>query len=240
MKTALCRNGRKTSACRGSLAAIVVFSLTLSLAAQSARTQTASVHARPNPAAASAAAAPERPNLDGTMFDLQRITVATDSDIADLDIDKWKAGWRTAWLKNGSRKHQAEQVAESLRRNLKDAVPDLITGVQSSRGSVSATFKLYNDLNLVVESLDSLIEATRSYGKKGESGPLANDFAALGRVRQDLSSYIQQTAASLEPKMKVPGSTPPSSSTHLPKKVVIDDNAPNSKPVKKKAASLDQ
>ena len=239
MKTTLRRNGRKISACRGSLAAIAVFSLTLSLAAQSARTQTASVQPRPNPAA-STAAAPERPNLDGTMFDLQRITVATDSDIADLDIDKWKSGWRTAWLKNGSRKHQAEQVAESLRRNLKDAVPGLITDVQSSRGSVSATFKLYNDLNVVVESLDSLIEATRSHGKKGETGPLANDYAALGRVRQDLSSYIQQTAASLEPRMKVPGSTPPSSSTHLPKKVVIDDNAPNSKPVKKKTASLEQ
>ncbi len=242
MNTYLRPNRRKINACRGRLAAIAVFFLTLSLGAQSTRTQTASVRVRPNPAAGSATAAPERPNLDTTMFNLQRITVATDSDIADLDVNHWKAGWRSAWLKSGSRKRQAEEVADSLRRNLKDAVPDLITDVHNSRGSVSASFKLYNDLNLVVESLDSLIGVTKSYGKKGESGPLANDYAALGHLRQDLSSYIQQTAASLEPRMRAPGSSSPvpSSSAHLPKKVVIDDDVPKSKPVKKKTAALEQ
>jgi hypothetical protein len=241
MNTYLRRNRCNLNACRGALAAIAIFSLALGLGAQSSRIQTASVRPRPNPAAGCTAAAPERPTLDATLFDLQRITVATDSDLADLDIDKWRAGWRSAWLKSGARKREAGQVADSLRRNLKDAMPDLITGVQNSHGSVSATFKLYNDLSVVVESLDSVIEATRSYGKKGESGPLANDYAALGRLRQDLSSYIQQTAASLEPRMRVPGSAPASSSTaQLPKKIVIDDNAPRSKPVKKKTAAFAQ
>jgi hypothetical protein len=242
MNTYLCRSRRKIHGCLRPLAAIAIFSLALSLGAQSSRTQTASLRARPNPAAGSAAAAPERSNLDATLFDLQRITVATDSDIADLDVNHWRAGWRSVWLKSGSRKRQAEEVSDSLRRNLKDAVPDLITDVQNSRGSVSTTFKLYNDLNLVVESLDSLIEVTKSYGRKGESGPLANDYAALGRLRQDLSSYIQQTAASLEPRMRTPGSASPvpSSSALLPKKVVIDDNAPRHKPVKKKTAAFQQ
>jgi hypothetical protein len=242
MNTYLRRNRCNLNVCRGALAAIAIFSLALSLGAQSTRIQTASVRPRPNPAAGATAAAPERPTLDATLFDLQRITVATDSDLADLDIGKWRAGWRAAWLKSGARKREAGQVADSLRRNLKDAVPDLITDVQNSRGSVSTTFKLYNDLNVVVESLDSLIEATKSYGKKGESGPLANDYAALGRLRQDLSSYIQQTAASLEPRMRAPGSAAPapSSTAQLPKKIVIDDNVPRAKLVKKKTAALEQ
>jgi hypothetical protein len=227
---------------RTARAAIVVLCFSLGLAAQSTRAQNASLQVRPSPAAVSTAAAPERPDLDAVMFDLQRFTVATDSDIADLDIDKWKSGWRTAWLKSGSHKQQAEQVATSLQHNLADAMPGLINEVQTSRGSVSATFKLYNDLNVVVESLDSLMQAAQAYGKKGESGALAHDYEAMGRIRQQLSTYIQQTAASLEPKVKLPSSGPhsaPSPSARLPKKTVIDDNAPD-KAAKKKTAALDQ
>lgn len=222
--------------------AIIILCFSLGVAAQSVRTQTASLQVRPSPSAVSTAAAPERPDLDALMFDLQRFTVATDSDIADLDIDRWKSGWRTAWLKSGAHKQQAGQVAASLQHNLADAMPGLISEVQTSRGSVSASFKLYNDMNVVVESLDSLIQAAQAYGRKGEAGPLANDYQAMGRVRQQLSTYIQQTAASLEPKVKLPSSGPrsaPSSSAQLPKKIVIDDNAPDRR-ARKKTASLDQ
>ncbi|HEY6304943.1 MAG TPA: hypothetical protein VI488_00620 [Candidatus Angelobacter sp.] len=213
--------------------ALVIFCLSAGLVAQSARTQTASVHmpAGSKPATDSAAPATDRPSLDATMFDLQRVTVATDSDIADLDVEKWKSGWRTAWLKNGAHKQQAQQVAESLQRNLHDAMPGLISDVQTSRGSVSTTFKLYNDLSVVVESLDALVAQTRAYGKKGESGPLANDYAALSRIRQDVSSYIQVTAASQEPKTKAPNSEEPPG-TMLPKKAAT-------RPGKKKTAALD-
>lgn len=209
---------------------IVALCFTVSLISQ-----TASVHG-PAKAGTDSAAAPDRPNVDAILFDLQRITVATDSDIADLDIAGWKAGWRTAWLKSSSHKQEAEQVADSVRRNLKEAMPALISEVQNSRGSVSSTFKLYNDLSIVQESLDSLIASVRAFGKKGETGPLSNDYAALGRIRQDLSSYIQVTAASLEFKSRVPN-TPPSTS-HRPKKVVVDDDAPATKPARKKSAAL--
>lgn len=215
--------------------AIVVVCLTASLLAQSARSQTVSVRIPASKPTPDSAAAPDRPKLDATMFDLQRITVATDSDLADLDIDKWKSGWRTAWLTSNSHKQEAEQVAASLQRNLHEAMPGLISEVQNSHGSVSAAFKRYNDLSLVVESLDSLVASTRAYGKKGESGPLANDYAALSRIRQDISTYIQVTAASLEPKTKVPSST---ASGTQPKKVVIDDNAPRTKTTRKKTAAL--
>ncbi len=214
--------------------AIVVVCCTASLLAQSARSQTVSVRTPASkPAADSAAATPDRPSLDATIFDLQRITVATDSDLADLDIGKWRSGWRAAWLTDSTHKQQAQEVSASLQRNLHDAMPGLITEVQNSRGSVSSAFKLYNDLSVVVESLDSLIASTRAYGRKGEAGPLANDYAALSRIRQDMSSYIQTTAANLEPKSRAPGAT---ASGSLPKKVVIDDNAPSPKPKKKNTA----
>jgi hypothetical protein len=225
---------------------IVVLCLSASLVAQSVHSQTASVRvpSAAKPATDSATAAPDHPSLDATIFDLQRITVATDSDIADLDINQWKPGWKTAWKKikrgNATHRQEAKQVADSLRHNLSDAMPGLINDVQTSRGSVSSAFKLYNDLSVVVESLDSLVSITREYGKKGEAGPLSNDYTALNRLRQDISSYIQSTAANLEPKTKAPTPAPGTPSHTQPRKIVVDDNVPDTKPAKKKTAALNQ
>lgn len=217
--------------------AMMVLCCSVGMVAQAAHSQNASVR-KPSPAkpAAEEPVVPDRPSLDGAMADLQRVTTATASDLSDLQVDKWKTGWKSAWLKGNAHKQEAQEMADSLRRNLADALPGLIAEVQNSHGSVSSTFKLYNDLSVVVESLDSLITATRAYGRKGESGPLANDYAALGRLRQDISSYIQLTAANLEPKTKAPAPGGPAASGQV-KKVVIDDDAPAVKPAKKKTAA---
>jgi hypothetical protein len=171
------------------------------------------------------------------MADLRRIVTATASDLDDLQINQWRAGWRAAWLRGNGHKQEAQEISASLHRNLAEAMPGLIAEVQNSHGSVSSTFRLYNDLSVVVESLDSLIAATRAYGRKGEAGPLNNDYAALGRLRQDISSYIQLAAATLEPKTKTPGSNVPGGSGQVTK-IVIDDDAADAKPAKKKTAAV--
>jgi hypothetical protein len=219
--------------------AMIVLCFSVSMCAQYVRSQNTSVH-KPVPArpAVETPAAPEHPSLDLTLAELERITTATSSDLNDLQIDKWRTGWRAAWLRGNEHREEAQQMADSLRRNLKEAVPGLISEVQNSHGSVSSAFKLYNDLNVVVESLDSLIAATRSYGRKGESGPLANDDAALNHLRQDISSYIQSTAATMEPRTRVPTPIAPGTSGASVKKVVVDDDVPEAKPARKRTASV--
>jgi hypothetical protein len=219
---------------RSARIAAVILYFTAGLLAQSARVQATRARVRGATTATDSSAA-DRPSIDATIFDLQRVTVATDSDIADLDIARWKSGWRTAWLKSRSHKQEAEQVAASLQRNLRDAIPDLISQVQDSRGSVSTAFQLYNDLNVVVESLDSLIASIRACGRAGDSGALAKDYAALSRVRKEISSYIEVAAGSLEPRTKAPGTGAPAT---LPKKAGSDDNGRPFKPAKKKTAAL--
>ena len=100
----------------------------------------------------------------------------------------------------GGNSHQAEaqQAATSLQRNLRYALPELIHNVQSAHGSLSTTFKLYDDVSLVCEAVDSLINASEAAGKKNESAPLADDYTALTKVRRSLSAYIQQASAQLE------------------------------------------
>jgi len=218
---------------------IVVFCLSLSLAAQSRSKRS---HAGTTPVAASMAPV-VLPDISTSLVDLDRVSQATQSDISGVRIDKWKSGgsWKTAFIKRHVHKQQAENAAAALQKNLTESLPGLIRDVQNSRGSVSTTFKLYDDLSLVCELLDSLVSATESNGKKDEYGPLADDFSALIRIRRDLSTYVQQAAAAVETRGKLPyaaASSPAATTSQLPKKIIVDDTVPEKKPAKKKPEML--
>jgi hypothetical protein len=200
-----------------------------------------------------------RTDLNTALIDLERVSQATQVDIASMHVEKWKAGF----LKGDSHKDQAQQAAGSLQRNLRNALPELIHDVQNSRGSMSTTFKLYDDVSLVCEAVDSLINASEAAGKKNDAAPLVDDYSALTRVRRSLSAYIQQASAQWETHGKAPYaavSGPPmqtaqpaprmtssaprsatsssanqSSSTQIVndqgvKKIIVDDTIPEKKP----------
>ncbi len=188
--------------------ATVLVMLSLSLAAQSASAPPTTT-ARPQPAPAA--------NVHSILSDLQRVTIAANGDIGRLRIDKWKA--------DSAQRQQMQQVADSLQRNLSTAVPGLISDVQSAPGSVSRTFKLYHDTNVVYEFLNSLAEAAGAFGKKEEYDPLAADTAALDNVRQTLSSYIEQSAAALENQLRQTTAVQVKPQTPA-KKVIVDDTTP--------------
>jgi hypothetical protein len=192
-----------------------------------------------------------RMDLNTALIDLDRVSQATQSDIANMHVEKWKSGWKPGFLKGNSHQAEAQQAATSLQRNLAYALPGLIHDVQSSRGSLSTTFKLYDDVSLVCEAVDSLINASEAAGKKNEAAPLGDDYSALTRIRRSLSAYIQQASASWENHGKAPYavlSAPPaqqssratSSSAQSSgprvvndqgvKKIIVDDTVPEKKP----------
>ena len=222
--------------------ALISFGLTVSsnLPAQQRGTQRAQV----------AAAATGRMDLNTALIDLDRVSQATQNDIANMHVEKWKSGWKPGFMKGNSHQAEAQQAATSLQRNLAYALPGLIHDVQNSRGSLSTTFKLYDDVSLVCEAVDSLINASEAAGKKNEAAPLGDDYAALTRIRRSLSGYIQQASASWETHGKAPYaalSAPPaqrttssartaaaSSSPQIVndqgvKKIIVDDTIPEKK-----------
>ena len=234
---------------KNTLAAIVVISFSLavssSLPAQQRGTQRTQV----------AAAGTGRMDLNTALIDLDRVSQATQSDIANMHVEKWRSGWKPGFMKGNSHQTEAQQAATSLQRNLVYALPGLIHDVQNSRGSLSTTFKLYDDVSLVCEAVDSLINASEAAGKKNEAAPLGDDYTALTRIRRSLSAYIQQASASWENHGKAPyaalsappvqqsqrttsssASRPstPSSSTQIVndqgvKKIIVDDTIPEKK-----------
>src|SRR5436853_7917180 len=139
---------------KNTLAATALISLTFAFSPDAAaQSQTSRSQQRTQVVMAGAG----RTDLNSALIDLERISQATQTDIANLQVEKWKSGWKSGFLKDGSHKDQAQQAAGSLQRNLANALPGLIRDVQSSRGSLSASFKLYDDVSLVVEAVDSLI-----------------------------------------------------------------------------------
>jgi hypothetical protein len=200
-----------------------------------------------------------RMDLNTALISLDRASQATQSDIANMHVESWTS-WKPGFIKGNSHQAEAQQAATSLQRNLRYALPELVHNVQSSRGSMSATFKLYDDVSLVCEAVDSLINASEAAGKKNEAAPLADDYTALAKVRRSLSAYIQDASAQWENHGKAPYaalSAPPAqrqrtqqraaASQHAPatqvvddqgvKKIIVDDTIPEKKtppPTKKK------
>ena len=204
-----------------------------------------------------------RMDLNTALISLDRASQATQNDIANMHVENWKSGWKSGFMKSGSRQAEAQQAATSLQRNLRYALPELVHNVQSSRGSMSTTFKLYDDVSLLCEAVDSLINASEAAGKKNEAAPLLDDYNALAQVRRSLSAYIQEASAQWETHGKAPSvalSAPPAprtaqrtqaqraaASRPAPatqvvddqgvKKIIVDDTIPEKKtppPAKKK------
>lgn len=148
-----------------------------------------------------AAQANSRMDLNSALISLNQVSQATQNDIANMHVESWKSGFLK---RGGSHQAEAQQAATSLQRNLRYALPELIHNVQSSRGSMSTTFKLYDDVSLLCEAVDSLINASEAAGKKNEAAPLQDDYAALAKVRRSLSAYIQEASAQWENHGKAP------------------------------------
>ena len=168
-------------------------------------------------------------DLNLTLGELARVAPATSQDL-DL-VNQQQAGgilhWVTFWREDRA---QNARMSEALRRNLQFAVPDLIRDAQASGGSISTTFKLYNDLTVVCESLNSLF---RPGSRESNVTALNNDISDMNRLREELSSYIQQTAASIDTNYPQPWS-----SAGRPKRIIVDDDRPeNPAPRKRRLAT---
>jgi len=216
--------------------AIVCLALSLALAAPLANAQKRKKKPATPPPAATVSP------IEPTLADLERVSAATQSDLAQLKTEKRNFSWKTAWRfwhRESSHSERTQEIAGSVQRNLHDALPGLVQNARAT-SSFSATFKLYNDLSVLCGMLDSLVESVKAEGKKGD-GPLINDAAAMGRIRQDLATYVEQKAAALDANGTPPYTWTSVSTRNGPvRKIVVDDNIPEKRPAKKTTVAVQQ
>ena len=194
-------------------------SLDQSSPAQSGKTATSS--ATTPDAAATATADPE---LNAFLADVQSMAFRADGNVARLRIDRWKI--------DAASKQQSTATATSIRRNLTEAVPDLIQRIQAAPLSMNANFRLYRDLNALYDTFSSLAESAAAFGPREQYDLLASDLAQLDRLRRQAADRLDLLAASNDAELaRLRSSAKPGAASKSGKKsnkVVVDDNAPAS------------
>src|ERR1043165_1817291 len=123
------------------------------------------------PAAQRVQVATPNSDLNTILLDIQKAAGSANTNIGKLRIEKWKT--------DSDQKKQLLQIADSLQKNITNAVPGLVNDVQTSKGGVLPTFKLNQNLKVLYDFLYGLTQAAGAGGKKKEYEPLATDAAAL-------------------------------------------------------------
>ena len=154
-------------------------------------------------------------------------------DLSALRIERWKTDANTRRSTLGD--------VDSVERNLRDALPEIVGQVRNAPESMPATFKLYRNLDALYDVFSSIAEAAGAFGSKDEYQSLANDLNELEKSRRSFAERVDALANSKEGEITalrgqlhdaqaalaaVPPPAPP-------KKVLAEDTEPP-KPVKKK------
>ncbi len=169
--------------------------------------------------------------LNGLLAQLEASSKNTQADLAKLRIERWKT--------DGSYKKQALAKVDSIQRNLQDALPEIIAQLRAAPEDLSATFKLYRNLDALYEVMSSVVEDAGAFGSKDDLQALSNDLSGFEGTRKQMAERIETLStakdaevARLRADLKTAQAAIPAAP---PKKLVVDDNEPPKKPpVKKK------
>lgn len=181
------------------------------------------------PAPASVSSTQADPVLTQFLTQVQSIAQKTDTDIARLRIDKWKA--------DSANKQQSEAGATSIRRNLTNAVPDLVNKIQTTPSSVNANFRLYRNLNVLYDAFFSLVESAGAFAPKEQYEPLADDIGQLDQLRHQLAERLDLLSGANDAdlaRLRAQTAAASAAASKPATKVVVDDEQPKTK---KKAKS---
>lgn len=159
---------------------------------------------------------------------LQSAASQANSDLAYMHIEKWKA--------DPNSKQQAQSNADSIQRNLTQALPALIGAVRSAPQDVNAEFKLYRNLNVLYDVFASLTESAGAFGPRSDYDALGRQLNVIDSVRRSLGDSLENlTAASqseinqLRTQVQTLQQKAAATPAAAPKKVVVDDTEPAKK-----------
>ena len=169
--------------------------------------------------------------LNQLLSQLEETSQTAQVDLAKLRVERWKTD-------SGS-KRQAESNSESVQRNLKSALPEIVAQLRAAPENLPATFKLYRNLDALYDVMASLVESAGAFGSKDEFQSLDNDMTSFERLRRSLADRMETLTTAKETELtqlrnQVRTLQAAATPAPPPKKVVVDDNEPAKKPAPKK------
>jgi hypothetical protein len=188
----------------------------------------------PSPSAAAPVPYSSVSELNLLLSQLEQTSQAVQLDLAKLRIEKWKTDANT---KRGS---QAD--ADSIERNLQHALPEIVAQLRDSPENLTATFKLYRNLDALYDVLASVVESAGAFGSRDEFQSLQNDFNALERSRHSIADRMETLTNTKEGELaklrtELQNAQAAAIASTPPKKVIVDDTEPVKKPPSKKSMS---
>jgi hypothetical protein len=161
---------------------------------------------------------------------LEATSKSTQDDLTKLRIEKWKT--------DGATKKRALADSDSIQHNLQKAMPEIIGKLRNAPDDLTATFRLYRNLDTLGYVLASVAESTGAFGSKDDYQALSNDVDGLDKSLKILAGRLETLAASKEQEivrlradLKTAQAAIPA---EPPKKIVVDDTEPAKKPAVKK------
>lgn len=169
--------------------------------------------------------------LNVILTQVEQTSQSAQVDLARLRIERWKA--------DSGFKRQAQANVDSLMRNMKAALPEVIAQLRAAPEDLSATFKLYRNLDALYDVFGPVVESTGAFASRDEYESLTSDLGGFEKARRSLAERLENLSSTkeaeltrLRTELKAAQAAPPAP----PKKIVVDDNAPPKKPAKKKTA----
>lgn len=174
------------------------------------------------PAAAQAVSYSSITELNQLVGNLQQASQAAQLDLARLRIDRWKTDSGT--------KHQTESDAESVNRNLQNALPGMLADLKNSPENLALSFKVYRNLDALYDVFSSVTESTGAFGSKEEFQALSKDLSSIQDSRRAFADRMDKLASAKETELgQLRTALQQARAEAAPKKVVVDDTAPSPK-----------
>jgi hypothetical protein len=188
---------------------------------------TASQSTAPQGRASAGNPSPDAQSLNAFLKQVQISAEKSEADLSRLRIEKWKTEAAT--------KQQAQASVVSIRRNLTNAIPDLVQRIQASPGSLNANFRLYRNLNALYDTFSALAESAGAFGSKEQYEALAADIAFLDQLRHQAAERVDLMAGTNDTELaRLRAQAAATKAKPASTKIVVDDDQPKSK---KKAKS---
>jgi hypothetical protein len=161
---------------------------------------------------------------------LERTAQQTSMDVGNLSVNKWKT--------DSAFKGHAQHDVISVQANVTGTLPALVSQVRANPDNTAILFKLYRNVDALLEVVRGLAESAGAFGSKSEFQDLQSDSQNLASVRGSLASQLDTVATAKESeltRMRAQlAQAHAAAATAPPKKVIVDDNEPPKKIVKKK------
>jgi hypothetical protein len=201
----------------------MIFSIT-ALAQQTPAPAPSAPAATPPPVAYSSVS-----ELNGILAQLKQTASSMQTDLQAMRIERWKT--------DGATKRQTQGNVDSIQRNLQSALPEIMSQVSNSPEDMSASFKLYRNLDALYDVFGSVVESAGAWGSRDEFQSLSNDMNGLESARRAMGERMQKLAGAKEEeltRLRAQVKTLTAAPPPPPKKIIVDDTEPPKKPATKK------